>query len=430
MTRLRSPRRFVRAGLLLIATVAAGFVYLRLWREARISEGATTITGTLEGAVEGATNVVLLIRESGGERNVRAYQVLARSGPFTFVVQPGAYFVAVFEDANRDLIYDPGERVAHHGGSEPVRLGAEAGEVHDEVRLELGAAGPGPGPGLGLPVDLAAPELRAALEYDKVGAGEVVGIDDPRFTPENGTMGLWEPNRFVREVGFGVYFLAEFSPERIPVLFVHGAGGHPREFEYLISRLDQDRFQPWLFSYPSALRLDRTSEVLGSMLRELRARHGFERLCIVAHSMGGLVARAYVNRVVDSNPEQRLVPLLVTISTPWRGHRAAEWGVELSPLAIPSWLDMTPGSPFQEQLFATTWPALPKHYLLFSFRGGRGLIAGGNDDGAVALASELDYRAQDRAALVYGFDTDHVSILRKERVAERLNEALATVPVR
>ena len=417
--RIKKLHRFVRIGLILVLIGFGLYFKQRLEREAETGQNAVTIAGTLEGT-DGTTVVVVLVRETAGRPSVASYQVRTSDGAFKFVITPGAYRLHAFEDADGDLVYDEGERVAHYGGESPRMIDAGPSDLHDGLTLALSAENDP----IALDIDLSSPELQAELEFERVRAGEVVSLDDPRFTRENGTMGLWEPSRFVREVGFGVYFLEDYDPARVPVLFVHGAGGFPGEFAYLVSELDRERFQPWVYFYPTAMRLDRTGEILESMVRELEARHGFRRMCVVAHSMGGLVSRAFVNRVVEADPAQTLVPVFVTLSTPWNGHRAAEWGAEFAPVTVPSWIDMTPDSDFQEALFETSWPALPEHHLLFSFRGGKGVITGGNDDGSVALASQLDERAQERATTVFGFDVDHVKILTKPRVAAKVRAAL------
>ena len=59
----------------------------------------------------------------------------------------------------------------------------------------------------------------------------MAALSDPRFDRDNGRMGLWEPFDFLLEVGAGVYMLEPYDPSRTPVVFVHGMGGSPREFE-------------------------------------------------------------------------------------------------------------------------------------------------------------------------------------------------------
>ena len=51
----------------------------------------------------------------------------------------------------------------------------------------------------------------------------------------------------------------------------------------------------------------------------------------------------------------------------------------------------------------------------------------GNNDGAVELTSELDYRAQKEAQRIYGFDEDHVAILSSQIVIDHYNQVLNSV---
>jgi hypothetical protein len=68
--------------------------------------------------------------------------------------------------------------------------------------------------------------------------------------------------------------------------------------------------------------------------------------------------------------------LLVTLSTPWGGHELAASGVANSPVVIPSWYDMVPGSPYQEALFKHNLPEHLEYHLLFSHRGQFNMMSG------------------------------------------------------
>lgn len=105
----------------------------------------------------------------------------------------------------------------------------------------------------------------------------------------------------------------------------------------LVDNLDRSRFQPWFFYYPSAPHLDRIAQSLERALSGLQVRHGFSRLIVVPHSMGGLVTRAALNDVMENSATHRIVqiPAFVSISSPWNGHTAATKGVEYSPIVAP-----------------------------------------------------------------------------------------------
>ncbi len=69
------------------------------------------------------------------------------------------------------------------------------------------------------------------------------------------------------------------------------------------------------------------ADFLAQSLSKVLVPNKFEKLVIIAHSMGGLISRSFVNRMVQKDVEQPLKVLFLTISTPWGGHQAAQLGV-------------------------------------------------------------------------------------------------------
>jgi hypothetical protein len=138
--------------------------------------------------------------------------------------------------------------------------------------------------------------------------------------------------------------------------------------------------------------------------------------------MGGLVARGAINRLTEDG--KTFVPLFVSISSPWQGHPGAGAGVEHSPVILPCWFDMSPGSPYIESLHKTQLPPSTSYYLLFGYRGGRAAFADGNTDGTLPISSMLDLSMQNAAVNVFGFNENHVSILHSTDVSDRLNRIL------
>ena len=108
--------------------------------------------------------------------------------------------------------------------------------------------------------------------------------------------------------------------------------------------------QPWVFLYPSGAALPEVSLFLTDTIASLRLRHGFERMAVVAHSMGGLVARDFI-LLHHERSVRDPVDLFVSISTPWGGVPSAAAGAARSPFVVPSWRDVAPGSPFLDGLF-------------------------------------------------------------------------------
>ena len=225
--------------------------------------------------------------------------------------------------------------------------------------------------------------------------GVVASLDEEHFSTGAASDGVWRPRRFMARSAPGVYFLESYDPHRMPVLFVHGYGGSPRDFSYFTANLDTTRFQAWVYNYPSGLRLPLLAGHLEQSLSQLRLRFQFGCLSIVAHSMGGLVVRGFIQRnAVAAQPQ--CIPLFVSISTPWEGSRAARWAPDL----VSTWRDIAYGSPYLRSLFATPFPESTHYCLVFT-----------SDDRTVPVASQLGSSAPREAAQVIGYNATHVGVL-------------------
>ena len=325
--------------------------------EQAVLEGHARVRGT-----EG--NPIVIVVYSVAAKQIADLFLLPRPGPFFFVLPAGKYQLAAFEDRNRNLSYEPGE--------EPAVLATDlvlhAGERRTGLDL---AIDPGSTVRIPFAVKAFSPERREIDQFPALQLGTLANIDDPRFSEENGNLGLWNPLQFLFDVGAGVYFLEEYDPQKIPVLFVHGAVGHPGDWKHLVGSLDRSRFQPWLVYYPTAPHLDQLGRGLVRAMAALQVKYGFSRLILVAHSMGGLVTRAALNYTIENAKTGRVVhvPAFVSISTPWNGHSGAAEGVKYAPVVAPSWEDMAPDSSFLTRLSQTALPPECEYSLFFSYRG-------------------------------------------------------------
>ncbi len=357
--------------------------------------------GAFHGHIEcdgcaGGRRIVVALYEGEDGWRVDNYAVAADDGFFLVRVHRGRkYRVVAFEDRNVNGAFDRGEPVAIGSGVEEI----SQNDRPKGLNLRLGASDR---------VDVALVRALSSLANAEqlslpISFGNQANLDDPQFDPALGGLGLWRAADFFTQIGGGVYLLSPFERGKVPVFFVHGAGGTPREFAYLISGLDTAKFQPIVFQYPSGLRLSASAEMLTRLTQALQKQYGFTQYAIVAHSMGGLVAMASLREHGAAEAQGKRV--LVTLATPWGGHEAAAWGVKYAPTAIPSWIDVEPGSEFLSGLFEvpSSGPGF-SHFLLFAF-------GGQNGDGVVRLGSQLRPLAQMRAVKVVGFDESHASIL-------------------
>jgi pimeloyl-ACP methyl ester carboxylesterase len=408
---------FMVAGLFLWTT---GCSLIRAKQDLVVRNENVTLSGTVisDKATSKPLCVALYAKMPEGQTNkLTAYQVVYQNGTFSFHPKAGDYYLFAFEDANEDGAFQFTERIGWHG--DPSMISVKPGETLDTFKLALR---PPKQARKELPLLYSRPLPQVEMRLENKHVGTVISLSDPRFDPETGVLGMWEPAAFFERYGGGLFFLQPYSEKKIPVLFFHGVGGTPRNFETLISKLDTNRYQPWIVHYPSGIRLTVLADQFAKLIKEVQIRHKVPQIVVVAHSMGGLVARGAINKLTQD--KQSFVPLFVSISSPWQGHPGAGAGVEHSPVVLPCWFDMSPGSPYLEDLQKTPLPAGSSYYLLFGYRGGKAAFADGNTDGTLPISSMLDLGMQDNAVNVFGFNENHVSILHSADVATRLNRIL------
>jgi pimeloyl-ACP methyl ester carboxylesterase len=264
-----------------------------------------------------------------------------------------------------------------------------------------------------------APDAPAAV----LAAGEIRALDHPGFARAEAQNGLWMPYATLESGGAGIYFLEPYDPTRIPVLFVHGIGGSPRDFRTMLAALDRSRFQAWVFHYPTGLRLHTASRALRGILAELQREYRFDTLFIAAHSMGGLVSRGYLVEALRDSAGGH-ARLLVTFSSPWEGNAWAQVGARFMPGPPGSWIDLSPESDFLVSLQEPLGPV--PHYVFFGFRRSPSLLTSQSSDGAIAMSSQIPAWIQEQAERCWGFDTDHVGILSHSAALGRFNALLAS----
>lgn len=116
--------------------------------------------------------------------------------------------------------------------------------------------------------------------------------------------------------------VGRLPPGRRPVLLVHGYMCNRGLWWWLRRRLRvQGIAVATVDLEPPLAGIDQFAEALHGRIEQLVAETGADRVDIVAHSMGGLAARAYLRRYGTGR-----VARLVTLGTPHRGTRLAYLG--------------------------------------------------------------------------------------------------------
>src|SRR4051794_39260744 len=108
----------------------------------------------------------------------------------------------------------------------------------------------------------------------------------------------------VRKGASELRFAGAYEAGKVPVVFIHGLLGAPGQWSFMLDRLSGEpairaRYQFLTFRYDSLRSIAESGTLLAQALDEASRRfdpggrgHTFDRVVVVGHSMGGLVAKA------------------------------------------------------------------------------------------------------------------------------------------
>jgi len=356
---------------------------------------------------------LLLIATSSQYRQDEKVAVvqLSNSADYYMAFLPkGEYELYIFADLNRDGDFERNELVGHSS----ARVSLERSK--DGMIVE--------GPPLGL--DFENPGKTAFRVQVKVRPTSYLyaSLDDEFFDPRFGKDGLYNPTALIAHNQGFFFGLEEYDKSKTTVLFVHGISGTPRDWKFMVERLDRSRFQPFFFYYPSGLPLDKLGALLAQVIENLGAysknRH---KIILAAHSIGGLVAQSAIDKLGEKGVSSFLA-MYVSFSTPYGGVDSARVGVEKAPFVIPAWRDIATGSDFLGYLSQRPFPKKLPFYLLFTYQDQARVKLGESGDGVVTLKSQLLPSLQSAAARTYGLNDTHEGVLTSEIATNEFNRLL------
>lgn len=381
------------------------------------------IPGQLQDSGTAQPALVALLNQQG---RVQTYRIVQPNGLFYFSMPSGDYQLLAFEDHNGNLLLDTDEprHWLQHAQTTPFQVQPSPAE---RARLgKLNRLQPEPATVSVPDIDLSLDRLYRDLPRLQRNYLQVVDFADPRFSAERISQGAWQPLDFLSEVGYGLYLLQPWDPDKEPIFLVHGINSAPPAWSELVDSIDPERFQVLLYHYPSGLPLNNSAYLLSEAIRDVQLRYAPRRFHIFAHSMGGLVARRAMQLLSAGGGTDRQC-LFLTLSTPWGGHPSAAKGLARSPVVAPVWRDLAPGSSYLQALFAHALPPHIRQWQLVSYGGNTRFLPQPND-GAVPLISELREAAQNEATRLYLLPDSHVGILSSSRSKELIGQALAGLP--
>lgn len=398
------------AMLFLTLLVQTGCSVLEIKQQAESIDAAAQISGQFELSTSTTGQAYALLFKQGDVKyEIVKKTPLTSAGKYLFTVIPDTYFIGGFIDVNNDGVYLHGEPATYLGVEDhaPRIIGPQENE---HLKLEtLTISGP-------IKDRLAGGYVWNLNRADQ-NTGRVVSLDDDMFSRDNASEGFWKPLDYREKFGGGLMFLQDYEVGKTPVVFVHGVSGTALEFFGMIAALDREKFQPWILQYPSGFPLDLVSNYFVEAMNELEAKHDFENVIVIAHSMGGLMTRSFVMKQQESKSNYKL-SMVMTINSPLYGMDSAASGVKSSPIVVPAWRDVASGSDFVKRVHAWDWPESIPYHLVCSF------LPDESNDGVVPLKSQISLELQDEASEIYVFNMQHAEILQESAFIERFNAVL------
>lgn len=359
--------------------------------------------------------LIIAVSDKFQHREIVARRTILSPALFYSVFVPeGDYDIYVFADLNRDDFFHENELVGQTEKGKPVSVQRKYAE--DDILVK--------GPVISLDLDHPRTSdlpvnFARAIRKDKY-----MQLDDDFFSSRYGTMGLYRPMEFLTHTQGPFFQLEDYDRKKTLIMFVHGVEGTPQDWKFLVDGLDRTKFQPWFYYYPSGLPLKKLGATLARsiILLDNTPGYGISKLVIVAHSMGGLVARAAIDRLCR-NGAPAYLKMYISLSSPYGGIEEAREGVKTAPAMVPCWIDVAADSDFLKNIYQSELPKDIPFYMFFGYRNRSGV----SSDGTITLRSQLDSRVYMKAVRTYGFDATHVGILNDQYVRNVFNDILKTV---
>ena len=389
----------------------SGCSLMEVHKQTQATENVGYIKGNIKVSSDqkGPIMVLLFRDEKGLPLILESERSTSSEGDFLFPVAPGTFYIAAFIDVNKDRVYQSEEHGNYYGIPSKIDVTPKQTVTLDTITIS------GPVPRLETDIK---PIARFSAAWTNI--GQVVSLNDPRFNRNNYSLGLWKPLDFLTIAEGGLFFLEEYQEDKVPVLFIHGVSDGPTLWSEVIESLDKQNFQPWVLYYPSGLRLDMISDYLTEVVSRLQNKHGFKEFVVIAHSMGGLVTRSFVKKYVERAPgNSKNLRLVMTINSPMGGMSSASAGVKHSPIVVPSWRDVMPGSDFLKDIHTWNWPKETLYYLVASY------INGESGDGLVSLQSQIPQKLQSESTRMYVFNNNHVGTINDKNFLTLFNKILS-----
>jgi len=244
-----------------------------------------------------------------------------------------------------------------------------------------------------------------------------ISLDDAVFDHKTAQLGLYYPDAFKKSVQLLYRLAPEYKEGTIPLIFVHGMGGSPRDFKKLVSKIDRDRYTPYVTYYPSGDDFARLSKMFNDWMLTNKIFTKGPKV-IIAHSFGGTIIRDSLN--LEHLDDEIL---FISIATPFGGDAKASKGVKNAPYVLPAWRSIADNGNFIRKLYRESLTPNEHFELIFTYKNGGD---GESSDGQVELSKQLRMQAQQEADHIRGYNESHTKILNNDEAIGYINKMLET----
>lgn len=375
-------------------------------------ENAYLLLGKLEMNREpGGPLLIVAVTDKFKKQEIAAAAIMQTPLDYYQVHLPeGTYDIYFFCDLDRDGYFEADEMVGR--SQQPVSVLKE--NVRDGLSIW----------GQAYTLDLDNPQKTSLAIKIKTRQHSYVydSLDDEFFDPRYGEIGLYDAKAFMAHTQQYIFSFETINKRKTHVIFVHGSGGTPRDFKFLVEGLDRERYQPWFYFYPSGMPLKKLGSNLANIIRYSSANNRDKplRIIIVAHSMGGLVGLSTLNQLCNED-SAKSIRGYISFNSPYGGVESAATGVKHAPAVIPAWRDVAAGSAFLDEMHRGEGIKRFPSYLFFGYK------TGTSSDGTITLQSQLEGNVHLRAFKSLGFNATHDGILHDGQVRKVFIQALAEI---
>jgi pimeloyl-ACP methyl ester carboxylesterase len=342
--------------------------------------------------------------------NIVDFASLNKPKPYEFKVTKGLYFLYVCQ--NLEVLKE--ERYGYEFTSKPIHI-KENNTVHD-ITVELDS-----NPKIVEENNILIGSTKQPPFFTNLEKMKYTSLNDAIFSRDNASIGLWNPSEFYQNIGGGLYLLEAFEQNKTPIIFIHGMNGTPKDFQTIIQHLDKNKYLPIVYYYATGSHLNYSVAALKYSMDLVKEKYRLKNAIIIAHSMGGLVAKSFIDEYKDLN-----ISHLITLSTPWNGQAFARTGQGIGKHLAESFGNLVPNSTFLYNIHNIELPSYTQYYLLFSYKGQNSMFLEQSNDGIISLKSQLFPKLQNKAYKVYGLNETHSSILTSPQTLELIQEFLST----